>query len=79
MGVKKRRVVTGEKYPFQKGGGGGGINIVFGLKYRDLENGGKKGAKGPKYKEKIERKDIKGRIWRKGIRKGAKGQSMEKR
>jgi hypothetical protein len=46
---------------------------------RHKENGGKKGAKGPKYKEKMEKKDIKGRIWRKGIRKGAKGQSMEKR
>jgi hypothetical protein len=26
----------GKKYHFQKKGGGGGINIVFGLKYRPL-------------------------------------------
>jgi hypothetical protein len=35
MGVKKRCVATGGKNHFQKGGGG--INIVFGPKYRPLE------------------------------------------
>ncbi len=32
--VKKRLVARGEKYNFQKAGGG--INIVFGPKYRSL-------------------------------------------
>jgi hypothetical protein len=35
MGVEKRRVARGEKISFSEGGGGG-INIVFGPKYKPL-------------------------------------------
>jgi hypothetical protein len=38
MGVEKRRVVGGGKISFSEGGGGG-INIVFGPKYRPLSRG----------------------------------------
>jgi hypothetical protein len=34
MGVEKRRVTRGKKFNFQKGEGG--INIIFGPKYRPL-------------------------------------------